>query len=384
MKKLYIPIFSVACLLVCANLLSSCQQNGGAKNAEQAAETPNFETTIAGKEVKLFTLSNNNNAIISLTNYGARLVSLRVPNREGQPIDVILGYDQAQTFKDHAANFYGAVVGRFGNRIANGTFSLDSQVYQLEQNDGKHSLHGGTNGLYNQVWDALQKDNQSIVFSYLSKDGEAGYPGNVRISVEYRLTEENALKITYQATTDKNTVLNLTNHAYFNLNGEGDATILDHELQIYADKFTPVDESLIPTGALKSVQNTPFDFRKPTAIGKHIDQDDIQLARGKGYDHNWVLAKENGLDTAAIVYSPKTGIEMMILTEEPGLQFYSGNFMSADDPKGKSGHTYGYRAAFCLETQHFPDSPNQENFPTTLLKVGETYKSETSYLFSVK
>jgi len=369
--------------------MASCNQSQQRSNetADTTAQdsTTDFNATIDGKEVTLYTLSNaSGKAKATVTNYGARIVSLVVPDKNDNPTDVVLGYDKAQTYKDNKSSFYGAIVGRYGNRIAKGKFTLDGKEYQLEVNDGPNSLHGGINGVYDKVWDAEQPNQQSLKLTYHSPDGEAGYPGNLDISVTYTLTDNNELEIAYQASSDKNTVLNLTNHAYFNLSGEGDSTILDHEMQILADKITPVDETLIPTGSLMDVSNTPFDFRKPTPIGSRIDADHEQLKRGKGYDHNFVLNKKDGLAAVANVYSPKSGIEMEVLTEEPGLQFYSGNFMKAGENLGKGGKDYGYRSAFCLETQHFPDSPNQPTFPSTTLKAGDTYQTKTVYKFSVK
>ncbi|QNL50773.1 galactose mutarotase [Olivibacter sp. SDN3] len=361
-------------------------RNQESQREETAAETEEnaFNTTIDGKDVQLYTLTNGKNTTVKITNYGASLVSIHVPDKDGNPTDVILGYDSGQAYKENKGSFYGSIVGRYGNRIAKGKFTLDGETYQLEQNDGENSLHGGENGIYDKVWEAEQVDNRNLKLTYQSPDGEAGYPGNLNITVTYTLDDDNALTIAYEATTDKKTVINLTNHAYFNLSGEGDSTILDHELAIYADKITPVDETLIPTGDLMGVANTPFDFRKPTPIGVRIDANDVQLKRGKGYDHNFVLSKQEGLQKIAEVYSPKTGIQMEVFTEEPGVQFYSGNFMEGGKHNGKNGNDYGHRAAFCLETQHFPDAPNQPNFPSTVLKPGDTYKTKTVYKFASK
>lgn len=374
--------------IVAIVLQSACNQSGQ-KSSEKADtisqdSSVSFNAQIDGKEVNLYTLTNNKKAKATITNYGARLVSLSVPNKEGIFTDVVLGYDKAQTYKENKTSYFGAIVGRYGNRIAKGKFTLAGKTYQLEQNDGENSLHGGNNGIYDKIWDAEQVDDKTLKLTYHSPDGEAGYPGNVAITVTYTLTDDNELAIDYTATTDKETVLNLTNHAYFNLNGEGDSTILDHELAIYANEITPVDETLIPTGDLMDVTKTPFDFREATLIGARIDADDQQLKRGKGYDHNFVLNKKEGLQIAAAVYSPKTGIQMDVLTEEPGIQFYSGNFMEGGKNIGKGGKDYGHRSAFCLETQHFPDSPNQSKFPSTVLKPNETYKTKTVYKFSVK
>lgn len=379
-KNVFIAIFATALLAY------SCQQ-GSNKRTESDTSTERaegaFDTTIDGKAVQLYTLQNNQ-LHVTLTNYGARLVSLVVNDKDGQERDVILGYDTAEEFKQNADNFYGAVVGRFGNRIGNAAFTLNGETYTLEKNDGENSLHGGANGVYNKVWDVEEESDTAITLTYTSPDGEAGYPGTVTMKVTYSLTDQGGLVIDYNGTTDKETVLNLTNHAYFNLNGEGDESILDHELQIDADAITEVNETLIPTGKSLSVEGTAFDFRQPETIGARIEDDNEQLKIGKGYDHNFELIKGEGFQRVATLYAPKTGIEMQVLTTEPGLQFYSGNFMKEEDPKGKNGKTYGFRAALCLETQHFPDAPNQANFPSTVLKPGEQYTSKTEYRFSVR
>lgn len=380
-KIIYSAAIAVGLLSSACNQRS--QQSTEKTDTAQIDTVSNFNTKIDGKEVKLYTLTNGK-LKATITNYGARLVSLWVPNKEGVQTDVVLGYDKAAVYKENKATFYGAIVGRYGNRIAKGQLMLDGKTYQLEKNDGENSLHGGVNGVYDKVWNAEQVDGKTLKLTYHSIDGEAGYPGNVDMTVVYTLKEDNGLEIDYTANTDKATVLNLTNHAYFNLNGEGDSTILDHDLTIYADKITPVDESLIPTGKFMDVSGTAFDFRKAMPIGARINTDEEQMKRGKGYDHNFVLNKKEGLQPAALVYSKKTGIEMEVLTEEPGIQFYSGNFMEGGQNIGKEGKDYGYRSAFCLETQHFPDSPNQSNFPSTVLKPGDTYKTKTIYKFSVK
>ncbi|MFD2967969.1 aldose epimerase family protein [Sphingobacterium bambusae] len=370
-------------LLACASLTYACQQ-GTTKQAEQAETTDSaangFAASIDGKEVKLYTLKNGSLSA-TLTNYGARLVSLNVADKEGKPVDIILGYDTADEFKQHASNFYGAIVGRYGNRIGDATFSLNGETYALEKNDGKNSLHGGTNGVYNKVWDVESSSDSSVTLAYTSPDKEAGYPGTVTMKVTYLLNSAGELAIDYQATTDKETVLNLTNHAYFNLNGAGSSTILDHELQIDANAITEVDETLIPTGKSLPVEGTAFDFREAHRIGERIEEDNKQLKIGKGYDHNFELSKKEGYQKVAALYAPTTGIEMQIFTSEPGLQFYSGNFMADTDPKGKGGKVYPFRSALCLETQHFPDAPNQPTFQSTLLKPGQTYTSKTAYRF---
>jgi len=374
-------------LLACALLTYGCQSNATKNNPQHAgldtAASPAFDSRIDGKDVRLFLLKNNKLAL-TLTNYGARLVSLSVPEKNGKMTDVILGYDSAKEYNDNADNFYGAIVGRYGNRIGKATFTLNGTSYSLEKNDGEQSLHGGTNGVYNKVWDVVSNTDTSITLAYTSPDQEAGYPGTVKMQVTYTLEENGGLDIAYQATTDKETVLNLTNHAYFNLNGAGDPSILDHELQIDAKAITEVDNALIPTGKSLPVSGTAFDFTKPRLVGAHIEDENAQLKIGKGYDHNFELDKKTGFEKVASVYAPKTGIQMEIFTTEPGLQFYSGNFMAAEDPKGKAGKSYPFRSAFCLETQHFPDAPNHPNFASTVLKPGEKYSSKTAYRFTVK
>lgn len=338
-----------------------------------------FQAEIAGDSVKLYTLANGE-IVAAITNYGARVVSLHVPDQNGKLVDVVLGYNDLSAYRKPGEGFYGAVVGRYGNRIAKGQFELNGQSYQLEVNNGPNSLHGGTSGFFSKVWEVKHETDSSLELQYISPDGDAGYPGKLVATVTYTVTAANGLEIAYHATTDKATVVNLTNHAYFNLSGEGDSTILDHLLTIRADAYTPVDETLIPTGEIAPVGGTPFDFRQPTAIGARIDTADGQLLLGGGYDHNFVLKKDPGLQLVATVESPKTGVVMDVLTEEPGLQFYSGNFMD-NVQQAKGGKVYGYRSAFCLETQHFPDAPNHPDFPSTVLEPGAEYTTKTVYQF---
>ncbi|SKB84299.1 aldose 1-epimerase [Parapedobacter luteus] len=370
--------------MVAAAAISACspahEQSASTDMSAVLSVSPaDFEAEIDGDSVKLYTLSNGT-AVAAITNYGARVVSLHVPDKNGDLVDVVLGYKDLTAYRQPGEGFYGAVVGRYGNRIAKGQFELNGQQYQLELNDGPNTLHGGTNGFFAKVWEVKHVTDSSLELQYASPDGDAGYPGKLVSTVVYTLTADNGLDIAYRATTDKATVVNLTNHAYFNLSGEGDSTILDHLLTIRADSYTPVDETLIPTGELTPVTNTPFDFRQPAAIGARIDTADAQLVLGKGYDHNFVLKKDAGLQLVATVESPKTGIVMDILTEEPGLQFYSGNFMD-NVQNAKGGKTYGHRSAFCLETQHFPDSPNQPDFPSTVLEPKAEYQTRTIYRF---
>lgn len=352
-------------------------------DAVEAIDAANFQTEIDGKKVDLYTLVGENGIAMKVTNMGARIVALCVPDANAEPVDVVEGYDNIDDYINMPENFFGAAIGRYGNRIANAKFSVDSVEYQLKNNDGINHLHGGPKGYFDVVWNAEMLGSSKIIFTYLSPDGEEGYPGNLEISMVYELTDDNTLKIEYAATTDKKTVCNLTHHSYFNLSGDGAATINDHVLMINADAITPVDKTLIPTGELASVEGTPFDFRKPTAIGDRVNAEDIQIGYGGGYDHNWVLNQEEGVNLAATVYSPVTNIQMDILTDQPGLQFYGGNFIDGT-LTGKTGSKYQYRSAFCLETQHFPDSPNQPDFPTTTLNPDETYKHVCKYKFSIK
>lgn len=337
-----------------------------------------------GKSVSLYVLKNRNGLEARLANYGATLVSLMVPDRTGKFADVVLGYDDVNGYANGTA-YLGASIGRYGNRIAKAKFSLNGKTYVLAKNDGENSLHGGVNAFHKVVWDAKDvstKDTAALQFTYVSKDGEEGFPGNLTARVTYKLTSDNELRIEYDVTTDQDTVQNLTHHSYFNLNPAG-ADILGHELLLNADRFTPVDENLIPTGELRNVDGTPFDFRAPMAIGTRINLSDEQLLRGKGYDHNWVLKGNRGvLHLAARVYEPVTGRIMEVSTTEPGIQFYSGNFLKGE--AGKAGRRNAYRSGFCLETQHFPDSPNHPEFPSTTLKSGERYRTTTIYKFSAK
>ena len=316
--------------------------------------------------------------------YGGTLVSLTVPDRHGRSEDVVLGYDSLDEYvtNNNRRNpaFFGAIIGRYANRIAHGHFNLNGKVYSLPANDDENSLHGGPRGFYNVVWDAKPIEN-GVELSYSSKDGEEGYPGNLLARVRYTLIQR-ALRIEYSATTDKKTIVNLTNHAYFNLGGPGHGNILGHQLTLHASRFTPVDSNLIPTGELKPVPSTPFDFRTSTAIGEHINCNDQQLHLAKGYDHNWVLDGQGGdLAEAADLYEPISGRVLRVLTTEPGIQFYSGNFLDGTI-RGKVQALYGNRSGLCLETQHFPDSPNHPHFPSTELKAGERYHSVSVYSFS--
>ena len=360
---------------------------GAAQGGKATVEQRAFGKTADGSAVTLYVLTNRHGMQAAITNYGGILVSLKVPDRNQKLADVILGYDSVDGYIGDKS-FQGSTIGRYGNRIAHGKFKLNGKEYTLEQNDGENTLHGGNHGFNKVLWQAKPeagKGSQSLVLTYLSRDGEGGFPGNLNVKVTYTLADDNALKIAYEATTDKDTVVNLTNHSYYNLAGQGDGDILEHVLTIHADRFTPVDKVLIPTGKLQSVKGTPFDFTKPTAIGARIDQDDEQLKLGHGYDHNFVLnaGKKAAPSPAAVVFEPKSGRVLEISTTEPGVQFYSGNFLDGTIT-GKQGKVYKHRYGFCLETQHFPDSPNQPDFPSTVLKSGDTYRTTTIYKFSVR
>ncbi len=353
-------------------------QKEAEKPAAPAADKVAWGKTPDGQNVDLYTLKNAKGAEAKIMTYGGVVVSLKVPDSKGVMGDVVVGLDKYDDYLKPPP-FFGALIGRYGNRIGHAKFTLDGTEYKLAANDGENTLHGGVRGFDKRLWTANPLSANSLDLKYKSADGEEGFPGNLDVTVTYTLTDANELKIDYSATTDKNTVVNLTNHSYFNLAGEGD--ILAHEVQINADRFTPVDKGLIPTGELKDVKGTPFDFRTSTAIGARIEDKDQQLIFGKGYDHNWVLNRTgDGLQSAAKVTDKKSGRVMEVLTTEPGLQFYTGNFLDGTF-KGK-GRTYDHRSAFCMETQHFPDSPNKPSFPTTELKPGATYKTTTVYRFS--
>lgn len=339
---------------------------------------------VDGKPVDLYTLTNANGLEAKITNYGGIVTSLKVLDRNGKLGDVVLGYDNLKGYVENNP-YFGAIVGRYGNRIGAAKFSLDGVEYILAANNGPNHLHGGIKGFDKVVWKATgvtSDDGVSLELAYLSPDGEEGYPGNLSVTVIYTLTDDNELKIDYFATTDKKTVVNLTHHSYFNFVGSGD--ILGHKLWLKASRFTPVDEGLIPTGELRSVVGTPMDFTRPFAIGARIEQDTVQLKYGFGYDHNWVLDKRPGeMALVGSLYEPSTGRFMEIYTTEPGIQFYSGNFLDGTIT-GKRGIIYEFRNGLCLETQHFPDSPNKPDFPSTVLKPGEDYKTTTIYKFSVR
>ncbi|MCC6863076.1 MAG: galactose mutarotase [Bryobacterales bacterium] len=365
--------------------LISCSSTRETEGKARVTTQP-FGKTPSGEEVRLFTLTNAGGMEVAITNYGGIVVSVKTPDRSGTIGDVVLGFDSLDGYLGPHPHF-GSLIGRYGNRIAKGRFTLNGVEYKLAQNNGENHLHGGIRGFDKVVWQARPLtggDAPGVVLTYLSRDGEEGYPGNLSATVVYSLTPNHELRIDYSATTDKDTVVNLTNHSYFNLAGPGEGDILAHELTLSASRFTPVDKGLIPTGELRAVESTPFDFRKPVAIGARINEKDEQLILGGGYDHNFVLDNSGrGLAPAATVYEPKSGRVMEVLTTEPGVQFYTGNFLDGAI-RGKGGKAYGKRYGFCLETQHFPDSPNKPQFPSTVLKPGGQYRTTTIYRFSAR
>lgn len=342
-----------------------------------------FQKNVDGKSVDLFILSNKSGAEVSIINYGAKIVSIHVPDKNGKMTDVVLGKSNINDYLNNQEPYFGAVCGRTANRIANGRFSLDNVEYKLAVNNGPNNLHGGIKGFNAVVWDAEQIDDQTLKLTYFSKDGEEGYPGNLNVTIIYKLTDDNAVEIEYKANTDKTTIINLTNHSYFNLSGEGDSYIGDHELQINADYFLPTNDVSIPLGKPENVDGTPFDFRSLHTIGERIDVENTQLLYGSGYDHNFNINRVGkGLAYTAKATSPKTGIVMEVYTTEPGVQLYTGNFLEGNF-EGKNGHTYPRRSAFCLETQHYPDSINRPDYPSVILRPEETFESKTTYKFSM-
>jgi aldose 1-epimerase len=344
-----------------------------------------FGTTSQGEKVTQYTLTNAKGASVSIITYGGIVTSLKVPDRNGKLADVVLGFKTLSEYEKKSP-YFGCLVGRYGNRIAKGEFTLDGHTYHLATNNNGQSLHGGLRGFDKVVWNAVPAETRqgpSLKLTYVSKDGEEGYPGNLSVTATYTLTNKNELKLVFRAKTDKATVVNLTHHSYFNLAGQGSGDILGHVVTIHADKYTPVDQVLIPTGKIAQVKGTPFDFRKPTAIGARINAENPQLKNGKGYDHNWVADKLPGhLGLIAKVEEPKSGRVMEVISTEPGVQFYSGNFLDGT-LIGKGGKVYGFRNGFCFEPQHFPDSPNHKSFPSTVLRPGETYRNTIIYRFSI-
>ena len=379
------PVLMIACA---AALAATVGCGGGDEPAEPAPvtmESRPFGTTPEGNPVQLFTLKNGNGVEVSISTFGAAIVSVRTPDRQGRFDDIVLGFDSLDGYLTNAP-YFGALVGRYANRIALGRFTLDDATYTLATNNAPNHLHGGVKGFDKVVWtpEAPAAGEPVVRLRYLSADGEEGYPGNLTTTVTYSLDNDNELTIAYSATTDKPTVVNLSNHSYFNLAGTGD--ILGHQLQIHADNYTPVTSSLIPTGELAPVEGTPFDFRQPTAIGARIDADDEQIRFGGGYDHNFVLSSLGAPGQPAVaarVVDPVSGRTLEVRTTEPGVQFYTGNFLDGS-VTGKGGTAYAHRTGFCLETQHFPDSPNQPSFPSTVLRPGETFESTTVFAFGVE
>ena len=365
-------------------ILSACFN---VKGAESKIQVSNFGKTKDGEIVYRYVLSHKNGVEAAVITYGADLVSLKVPDRNGNAADIVLGYDSVDGYETDES-FFGATIGRYGNRIAGAQFTLNGMVFHLSKNDGPNCLHGGTRGFNKRLWtgvDRSRADAQVLELSYTSQDGEEGFPGALKVTVTYTLAaNSNELRIDYSATTDKDTVVNLTNHSYFNLSGVATQEILNHRLLLHALEFMPVDSTLIPTGELRPVRGTPFDFTKQVAIGSRINQDNEQLKFGKGYDHNWVLETNNGgLQVAAEVFEPSSGRVLQVLATELGIQFYSGNFLNGK-MRGKNGQFYGHRTGLCLETQHFPDSPNHPNFPSTVLKPGQDHRSTTILRFSTR
>jgi len=346
-----------------------------------------FLTTLEGDTVHEITLRNANGVQVKAITFGAVITSILTPDADGNMADIVLGFDGLEGYETDSP-YFGAIVGRYGNRIAGARFELDGEVYQLAANDGVNHLHGGTRGFDKVIWSAepfAEDTAVGAVFRYTSPDGEEGYPGNLQVQVTYTLTDADELVVDYHATTDRATPVNLTQHSYFNLAGHDSGDVLDHELMVNADAFTPVDETLIPTGEIRPVEGTPFDFRTPTPIGGRIEADNQQIAYGGGYDHNFVLNRPDArsLVLAAEVFEPGSRRTLQVLTTEPGLQFYSGNFLDGTIT-GKGGAVYGYRNGFCLETQHYPDSPNHPDFPSTILRPGEEYTSRTVFRFGVR
>ncbi|HUI33657.1 MAG TPA: aldose epimerase family protein [Dysgonamonadaceae bacterium] len=379
MKKNLFFILGLFVLIACTGKTEQEE-----KETLSGLKKSNFETEINGKQTHLFVLMNDAGMEVTVTNYGGRIVSVMVPDKNGEMQDVVLGFDSIDDYVNIDNNF-GATIGRYGNRIGEGKFEVDGVEYELPQNNFGHTLHGGVNGFDKQVFDAVQVDDQTVEMTYISKDGEEGFPGNLTTKVTMTLTDDNAIDIQYEAETDKETVVNLTNHSYFNLSGDPKNTILDHLLTINADSFTPVDSTFMTTGEIATVEGTDMDFRTPTLVGERINNYDYdQLKNGDGYDHNWVLNSVEDISIpAASVYYPGTGIELTVYTIEPGIQIYTGNFLDGS-VTGKKGIEYAKRTAICLETQKYPDSPNKPDWPSPYLKPDEKYTSRCIYKFLVK
>ncbi len=376
MKKHQFTLIIIAMIIIA----SSCSDS----KQKPSITAGDFGTMPDGKKALIYTMINGQGLKAKITDYGAKLVSLEVPDKSGQLADVILGYETLDQYLK-GDQYFGATVGRYANRIAKGKFTLEEKEYQLALNNGPNHLHGGPTGYQSVIWksEVIEQDGYpTLKFTYHSPDGEEGYPGNLEIEVIYTWKNDNSLQIDYKATTDKTTIVNLTHHSLFNLKGEGNGDILEHVLTLNANAFTPVDSTLIPTGEIRPVKGTPMDFTTPHAVGERIDGDYEQLIKGKGYDHNWVLDKKDGLNLAATLLEPVSGRLMKVLTTEPGIQFYTGNFLDGSQV-GKIKQSYKFRNGLALETQHYPDSPNHPEFPTVILKKGDVYKQTTVYIFSI-
>ena len=364
-------------------LASACTGKQASEKTASGLEPANFRTEVDGKQTDLFVLENKNGMEVCITNFGGRIVSVMVPDKDGVMRDVVLGFDSIQDYIKFPSDF-GATIGRYANRINQGKITVDGVEYQLPRNNYGHCLHGGPKGYQYQVFDARQLSSQVLELTYLSKDGEEGFPGNLTCKVTFSLTDDDAIDIRYSAETDRTTVVNMTNHSYFNLDGDPSKSNSDYLLTIYADAYTPVDSTFMTTGEIVSVEGTDMDFRTPTAVGARIDNDFEQLKNGKGYDHNWVLNTKGDITRpCATLESPSTGIVLDVYTNEPGIQIYAGNFLDGT-LTGKKGIVYGHRASVCLETQKYPDTPNKPEWPSALLKPGEKYDSHCIYRFSVK
>lgn len=377
MKLNHILLLGLACAM------AACTAGGDGNITKSGLNPKDFQSTIDGKPTALYVLTNSQGMEVCVTNYGGRIVSIMVPDRDGQLRDVVLGHDNIDNYVNIDGNF-GALIGRYGNRIDHGRFTLDGKQYQLPINDNGHSLHGGPKGYHTKVWTAQQPTDTTLVLTLKSPDGDAGYPGNLDVKVTYTLTSQNAIDVTYQATTDKPTVVNLTNHSYFNLSGDGSRDILDQEVMISADSITPIDSTFMTHNTLMAVAGTPMDFRQAKAVGRDIEAPFEQLRNGHGYDHNYVLNTGGDIGRVAVeAYSPTSGIVMQVRTTEPGVQFYVGNFLDGK-VVGKRGVAYPWRSALVFETQHYPNSPNCPAYPSTVLRPGQTYQSHTIFTFSVR
>lgn len=374
MKKLFILAATALLMMACATKTADTTESGLVRS--------NFQTEVNGKKTDLYTLRNKNNMEVCVTNFGGRIVSVMVPDKDGNMQDVVLGFDSVQDYINIPSDF-GASIGRYANRICQGKFTLDGVAYQLPQNNFGHCLHGGPKGFQYCVYDAVQQGDNTLRLTYKAADGEQGFPGNITCTVTMTLTDDNAIDIKYEATTDKPTIVNMTNHSYFNLDGDAQNNG-NHLLTIDADSYTPVDSTFMTTGEIAKVEGTPMDFRKPTAVGQRVDDYNFaQLKNGHGYDHNWVLNTKGDIKRpCATLLSPKTGIKLQVFTSEPGIQVYTGNFLDGT-VKGKRGIVYNKRASVCLETQKYPDTPNKPQWPSAVLRPGQKYQSECIFKFSV-